>query len=558
MFQFKKRQKVFGSNNMAEMHPNDIAKKKHVYSEEKFFNALREQLGPKYHVFFSVRWYTEDESGNREDSECDFLVFNPDYGYLCIEVKGGRGIYVDENDDWFLVEDEGDRKLKKSPYYQAEQSMRFFKKYYEDELQTRFPGIYGSAVAFPNFNVSSPITVESPLELTIDLKDMNNLKQRITEIFRYYSVNASGVTSFMSPEAQKKFINLINKRVALSIAAGALIEDKRRELEEINQVQDVIIDFLANYPRAFIVGGAGTGKTWIGIKKLRRGLASGKRVLYLCNNPILVNEVKEIVNNDSADVFTVEQLARKALGDRIEEAPCVNGCNEYSDLVDKECLVEKYDLIVVDEAQDFTEDWAFFTNMFLTESGSLYVFYDENQNVYSRNFGDKFFISNEPFILRYNIRNTSNIYQYTKERTHMGLDTMSNQIEGVEPDVRQFSKKQQIISFLDSTVTKLVTKEGISPNNITILSNRQIKDSVFACVESIGGYNISTGINIPAESIRCISVEDFKGLESDIIIYINHTFESEIPAPEVRAIQYTAMTRARFYLYVIDYILKGY
>ena len=103
---------------MAIMHPSDISKKKHVYSEKKLFEALKNQLGPKYHVFFSVRWYSEDELGNREDSECDFLIYNPDYGFLCIEAKGGKSIYVDENDDWFLVENDGDRKLKKSPYFQ--------------------------------------------------------------------------------------------------------------------------------------------------------------------------------------------------------------------------------------------------------------------------------------------------------------------------------------------------------------------------------------------------------------------------------------------------------
>ena len=74
----------------------------------------------------------------------------------------------------------------------------------------------------------------------------------------------------MSPDTQKKFISLINKRVALSVAAGALIEDKERELVEINQTQDVVIDLLMHYPRAFVIGGAGTGKTWIGIKKIKR------------------------------------------------------------------------------------------------------------------------------------------------------------------------------------------------------------------------------------------------------------------------------------------------
>ena len=67
----------------------------------------------------------------------------------------------------------------------------------------------------------------------------------------------------------------------------------------------------------------------------------------------------------------------------------------------------QYDLVVVDEAQDFTEDWAYCANLLVKENGSLYVFYDESQNVFSRDFGDKFFIDGEPFVLRYNIRNTS-------------------------------------------------------------------------------------------------------------------------------------------------------
>ena len=193
---------------MAIMHPSDITRRKHVKSEESFFNACRDQLSDKYHVFFSVRWYSE-EDGKRIDSECDFLIFNPDYGFLCVECKGGNGIYVDDNDTWFLEEYGGDRKLRCSPYKQAEESMRFFKRYYEDELEIAYPGIYGNAVAFPKFAVSIPITVESPLALTIDIKDMGNLQPKIVEIFRYFNTKRGGHASFMSPDAQKKFIGLI-------------------------------------------------------------------------------------------------------------------------------------------------------------------------------------------------------------------------------------------------------------------------------------------------------------------------------------------------------------
>lgn len=537
---------------MAIMHPSDITKRKHVKSEEDFFNACRDQLSEKYHVFFSVRWYSE-ENGKRIDSECDFLIFNPDYGFLCVECKGGKGIYVDDDDNWFLEEYDEDRKLRCSPYKQAEESMRFFKKYYEDELETEYPGIYGNAVAFPKFAVTAPITVESPLALTIDIGDMENLQARIVEIFRYFNVRRGGSTSFLAPDAQKKFISLINKRIALSIAAGALIEDKERELAEINQIQDVVIDLLMHYPRAFIIGGAGTGKTWIGIKKIQRCIRSGKHPLYLCYNSTLATRVQDRIGMAGADVYSIDKFAEKILGTACDDAPSANGCKEYADLLEQLPTLQQYDLVIVDEAQDFTEDWACCANLLVKENGSLYVFYDESQNVFSRNFGDKFLIDGEPFILRYNIRNTSNIYQYTLNRTTLGMDTLVNQIEGVEPDVRKLTRRQAVISFIDSVINKLVNKEGVSPEKIVILSNRGLDQSVLNGVSYVGGYPLTSLIEATPGGVIFTTVEDFKGLESDIVIFINHTYKGEAATEDIRAIQYTALTRARFYLYVIDY-----
>lgn len=537
---------------MAIMHPSDITKRKHVKSEEKFFNACRDQLSNKYHVFFSVRWYSE-EKGKRIDSECDFLIFNPDYGFLCIECKGGKGIYVDEDDNWFLEEFDEDRKLRCSPYRQAEESMRFFKRYYEDELETAYPGTYGNAVAFPNFAISAPITVESPLALTIDSEDMGNLQTRIVEIFRYFNVKRGGHASFMAPDSQRKFISLINKRIALSVAAGALIEDKKRELAEINQTQDVVIDLLSHYSRAFIIGGAGTGKTWIGIKKIKRCLASGQKPLYLCYNPTLAAYVKGHINEPGADIYSIEELASAVLGDDSLRAPVINGCKEYAVLFEELPMLHQYDLVVVDEAQDFTEDWAYCANLLVKDNGSLYVFYDESQNVFLRDFGDKFFIDGAPYVLRYNIRNTSNIYQYTLDRTALGTDTLVNQIEGVEPDERKITRRQAVISFIDSVINKLVNKEGVSPEKIAILSNLGLDQSVLNDVNYVGGYPLTNFKEQASNAILFTSVEDFKGLEADIVIFINHTYKNEAKTQDVRAIQYTALTRARFYLYVIDY-----
>ena len=537
---------------MAIMHPTSIPESK-PGSEIKFFRACRDQLSDKYHVFYSLRWYTTRD-GLREDSECDFLIFNPDYGFLCVEVKGGTGITVD-GDKWHLDDYDGGRLLKESPYKQAEKSMRYFKDYYEEELEMRFPGIYGCAAAFPNYVVLSPITPESPLEITMDSRSLDNLQKRIVEIFRYFGGKHVGSTSFFAPDSQKKFIEIVNKRIALSICAGALIQDKERELLEINRTQDTVIDLLSHYPKAFIIGGAGTGKTWIGLKKVKRCLLSGGHALYMCSNRTLAETFGRMISSDKADCLTVDMLAEKILGDRASTAPVHNGMREYSSLFGNVLENQKYDLVVVDEAQDFSEDWAFCANLVLKDTGSLYVFYDENQNIYNRSFGDKFFIDTPPFVLRYNIRNTANIYKCTQETTSLGLDTVANQVEGVEPDRRKFTRSTQVVAFIDSVINKLVNREGVMPEKIVVLCNVSKSDSVLSNIDTLGGHPLSTSL-LDENTICYKTVEDFKGLESDIVIFINHTYKNEPQNAMKKAMLYTAMTRARFYLYSIDYEQK--
>ena len=66
---------------MAEMHPADIENYNYTLSEKYVYEAFRDQLEKKYHVFYSVRWF-EVEEGKRVDSESDFIVFDPSFGFI--------------------------------------------------------------------------------------------------------------------------------------------------------------------------------------------------------------------------------------------------------------------------------------------------------------------------------------------------------------------------------------------------------------------------------------------------------------------------------------------
>ena len=156
-------------------------------------------------------------------------------------------------------------------------------------------------------------------------------------------------------------------------------------------------------------------------------------------------------------------------------------------------------------------------------------------------------------MLRYNIRNTSNIYEYAKTRSGLGLDTLSNQIEGVEPEYKMFTRKSALISYLDSTVNKLVNKEGVPKNKIVILSDRKKDKSVLKDIKSVAGFSLDTDYDDDTESIMYRTIQGFKGLESDIVIFINHTYKNEPQTDRKRALLYTALTRARFFMYCLDY-----
>lgn len=533
---------------MAIMHPKNLNNFDATKSERAMFEALEQQLDNSYHVFYSVTWYTE-EKGVRINSECDFLVFNSNYGFLTIEVKGGTKIEVEEG-EWTLYayNKHGEiesRKLTKSPYKQAESSMHYFRKYYKKETLTNFRGTFGMAVAFPFFSVDVDMENDAPQELTIQLKDMKNLESKIRELFHYWSGKNGG--SFLSNEQAKKFINLVNRRIALSIAAGALIPITSKKMENINIVQDSIITLLENYRRVQIVGGAGTGKTWIAMKKLVQQNYLGKKCLYTCYSKSLVAFVAQILPPE-IECVDIEAIFRRSLKDKVGEIQSGNqGDILYFDLL-QDVQIEKYDCIMVDEAQDFCLDWALSINQYLLGNGVLYVFYDENQNIYSRDFEDGFMIATEPYLLTNNIRNTRNIHTWVKEKTSVGEQVISNDIVGCDPEVHAVKDLNGAKTRLNEILNKLVIEECVDLNSIAVLGLEQLNEDV-----EIGSFILSSHRKQKENTIQYQSVADYKGLEADVIIYLNK-WSSGIPkSKEYYDLLYIAGTRAKYYLYIIEW-----
>ena len=93
-----------------------------------------------------------------------------------------------------------------------------------------------------------------------------------------------------------------------------------------------------------------------------------------------------------------------------------------------------------------------------------------------------------------------------------------------------------------------------------MLSNYEYDLSILKNEDCIGAYKIDKEKNISIiddDSIRFYTVRDFKGLEADIIVFLNHIErDSRTVSEAVKTCEeYVALTRPRYYLYVLNIIV---
>ena len=524
---------------MAIMFPKNISEYMPTESEKIVYEELRKQLPDTYMVFYSVEW-SKEINGHRESSEADFIILNPNYGFLCLEVKGGSRIYIEDN-EWF-VEDNiyGARKLKRSPYKQAEESMYYFRDLYYKSAHIGYNGIYAAGVVFPFYNVENLSTQLSnrEQECTIDSSKMANLPKAIHNIFKLRAGNQYGTNLYSSSE-HEALVELIRKRIAISAAAGYLVKYISNQMDVINRVQDNYIYFLSNYKQFYIRGGAGTGKTWIAMKMAENDALEGKKVLFICKSKNLAKMIKDKLP-ENVEVKDLETKIKQ-----IVTAPLSINYDNYdgvSNYVKND--VEKFDAIYVDEAQDFNEETAFVIRGLLKDEreSKLGVFYDDVQKIRKECFGDAFMIDAKPFLLRENIRNTSNIYSYAMDNTELGQDVIRNPVEGPNPMKENIRDRKHLTQRLENLLKEYIIDEHLNTTSIVILFE-DINQAKPYIDDGIAQWVFVTDHKPENnDEIYICSAFDYKGLEADMVIYIRSKNAS-------KNMNYIAYTRAKYYLH---------
>jgi len=489
-------------------------------------------------ILHSVAWQAR-RGKQQGDGEADFIIIAPTLGILILEVKGG-GIEV-VNGSWFSTSGDGNRHSIKNPFDQAKDSKYALLAYFRavDPALCNIPIVH--AVVFPDVLVSAPLGSNAPRELIIDRSDLQEPRLAIERVFRHWERKSDISTN----ELERLITHLAPTATVRRLLRDA-IGDVEPALIELTAEQTRAFQMLKRVRKAAILGGAGTGKTILAVEKARQLASSGFRTLLLCFNAPLRQHLASTLAGSDVDVETFHSLtAREAKLARIKipltppndwfesEAPRVLGEAAQKNGV-------RYDAILVDEAQDFAEEWLSVTGCLLAENHLLYLFADSHQNLYQR--GWKLPKDLIEFELTVNCRNTRPIA--LKVAAIFGDRVDGNEIEGPIPNFVEVERKQNIATAIVRLVETLLIEEKISPSKLVVLSDMNAVLSELRTTVVCEYLFTAPG----GHGIQVDSVYRFKGLEREVVVL---ALSDNLSGEELMTFAYVGISRAKIGLYVV-------
>ena len=522
---------------MASIFPDPISPDTDSSAERKMYSLLRDHLSDEYAVMHGCRWIGNNRDGSTREGEADFIVLHPEFGALCIEVKGG-GIRVDTSSGrelWYSIDRNGDEhQLTRSPVLQVQDSQYALRDKLRDDKRTKNYWTNTSqsvrwAVCFPDVRVSAGHSYGANLtsDLIIDGKKTGDIQRAIEDIFSHWH-GKNGLNERHQPGKRgvDALVDLLAPSWQLKSLKSIIYADMIRKLDKLTEDQFIVLNQLSGSKRAIVSGGAGTGKTLLAMEFASRLAQSGDKTLYVCFNRNLADWVKiQIGTTANLEVMTFNELVMQyAKQANLGWSPPTDTevlFEEYLPSVLNDAVSrvnDRYDAIVVDEGQDFRPLWWITIEDLLdSESGKLYIFHDDNQSIYVA--PSELPIKIEKQLPLYtNCRNTKNIHDafqpYTTGKTICNADPGPS-VELIETGT------DNIFDVLKTLLLELVAKEKVDTNEITILTSRSKNQSNWTEGLELGTLTLTWDLTTAKKYRNLIGVStiySYKGLENTVII----------------------------------------
>ena len=526
-------------------------------AERKVYDALGAQLGPDHSVFYSVAWLSKATGAAARDGEVDFVVAHPERGALLLEVKGGRVGRDGVTGEWRSTDRFDCVHRIRDPFAQVRSSKHaLLDKLHEHPVLGKFWIGLGHGVVLPeSADPRVPIAPDARPEITLFAEDLGRIGERLERMFEFWSGELLGRMR-PAPGFVPALTGMLAPSFELRRPLGPELADEDQELLRLTDQQFKVLDVLSRQRRVSVSGGAGTGKTVLALEKARRLATEGMDVLLTCFNKPLADHLRRI--SGPVERLTIANFHRLCW-QMAEQAgiplpdPLADASPDFFDRTLPDALLgaldrlsHRFDAIIVDEGQDFRESW--WAPLLLCakdpDGGVLYVFHDENQQVYKR--VPSFPGGLAPVGLGENLRNTRRIHEATLRFYH-GEPLRAVGPEGQEVECHAVHGPSEIDTTVSRVLHRLVREEGVPTEDIAILVGSS-QAAPLKHADHVGAFQ-TTGEQPPGPGkVLVESVRRFKGLERKVIIL---TGIDQLRPEDERALLYVGLSRARVYLVVV-------
>ncbi|MBN1247673.1 MAG: NERD domain-containing protein [Anaerolineae bacterium] len=532
---------------MAHMYPDPINPDTRSRAEIRLYEAFRDQLPNDFAVFHSVAWQVRDTTGGVRDGEADFCLAHSDTGILIIEVKGGGIHYDGQRGQWYSNQFE-----IKDPFQQGRTAKySLLEKLKEQPYWSNRWTTIGYAVAFPDVVIKDDLRLDAPRELILDASDIADVHAWVNRATAYLRGQRPDDAP-LGRYGVEELVALLSPTWDLHLSLSVEIEEEHREMVRLTEQQFAMLDFLARQRRAAISGCAGSGKTTLAYEKARRLADQGFDVLLTCFNKALAEYLVAENPHRNLQIAHFHRFADEF----VHKAGITTGpyTSEYFNDILPEQMMEatdilgpQFDAIIVDEGQDFRDNWWIPLQCLLRQpdAGIFYVFFDDNQTIYRSK--ESVPLELAPFSLTRNCRNTQAIHEIVMQFYRSDQMPTSQGPKGRAVELHTYSNQASLKRLLSRTLHRLVTKEEIWAEDIVILTPKAQQHSWLWKLGPVGNFHITDQWVAGSNEIFCSTVYAFKGLESPIVILA----EIEAGMRNMESLLYVGCSRACNHLIVL-------
>jgi len=493
-----------------------------------------------YEIYHGVHW-TNVEHGFSAYGDIDFIILAPNGRLLLIEQIAG---FLNESKDGLVKNYQGKpRKIR----HQILHTIEGFAKRYQGELSIDY------LLYCPDYIVKDPQQAGIDPSHIIDATNKGRLGAKIREILPVTARSEDfdrvtrylGDTLSLRPDPSS-MIGCATQMVT-RLSGGLATWARRLEFSPF---------------RLRVVGTAGSGKTQLALAEYTAAIDAGLRPLYVCFNRPLADHIGRLVppGGRVANFHELCDAWLRAKGDSPDYGkPDV--WSEIEGVLASADLPEtwQYDVLIVDEGQDFSPVWRDIVLRMLKDGGRAIWLEDPDQNLYGKPM-----VALPGWVMLHSNTN----YRSPREVVQMlsSIGAVSQPVEAGSPfkgaDIEEMTYPEGDVDAMLAQTRRAVTSclaAGFGRQDIAICSFRGREKSAILKLDKLsdahtlrsftGAYDLFGNPVFREGGLLAESVYRFKGQSAPALIFTEIDFE-EMDELTLRKL-FVGMTRARLKLVLV-------